>query len=311
MMIRLLEERCKPCLLCVRDCAAGAWREDNGRPVMAAPEVCNRCGHCVAVCPRRAIVHNALDQDQIRRTDRALLAPEIYKEIVRGRRSIRHYRPQAVPVETIEAILALASHSPTASNKQNVGYTIITDPRLLDKISRTVFGIARWIYARTRTFPGKWIYLLFKKLSPANDLERYLTVMEYYLDQTQKGRDYILHRAPLLILAHGPRKGSFHGENCNIAAANIMNYAHAMGLGTCYIGFLGIALKFSRPLRQLVQTPKGRKVYACLVMGYPAFRHRYTSSRKKPVIQWIDGNAGQRHTAMGEGSANQAVPPSP
>ncbi len=287
MSIRVLEDRCKPCLLCVRECVAGAWREEHGRPVMAAPELCNRCSHCVAVCPRGAIVHDALDPQQVRRTDRDRLIPEIYAEIVRGRRSIRQFRPKAVPADVIESIIQLAGHSPTASNQQNVGYTVICNRSRLDAISKAVFGVGRWLHAQTGKGVGRWIYGLFKTVSPANSLDRYLEPMGYYIAETEKGRDYVLHRAPVLILVHGPRKGAFHAENCNIAAANIMNYAHARGLGTCYIGFLCLALKFSRTLRRLVQTPKGRKVYACLVMGYPAYRYAFTASRKKPVIQWI------------------------
>jgi nitroreductase/NAD-dependent dihydropyrimidine dehydrogenase PreA subunit len=289
MTIRLLDERCKPCLLCVRECVAGAWREKNGRPVMAAPELCNRCSHCVAVCPRGAIVHEALDPDQIRRTNRDRLVPETYAEIVRGRRSIRQFRPKDVPAQVIESILDLASHSPTASNRQNVAYTVITDQRRLQKISDMVFGVGRWLHAQTRKGVGRWIYRAFQWVSPGSGLERYLDPMDYYIAETHKGRDYILHGAPALVLVHGPAKGAFHIENCNIAAANIMNDAHARGLGTCYIGFLCLALKFSRKLRAQVQTPQGRKVYACLVMGYPAYRHAHTASRKKPSIQWIDG----------------------
>jgi nitroreductase len=196
-----------------------------------------------------------------------------------------------VPAEIVAGIIALAGHSPTASNRQNVGYTVISDPRRLRAISQAVFGVGRWVHDRTRQGLGRWIYHLLNKVSPDNSLARYLTPMEYYIAQTEKGRDYILHGAPVLILLHGPAHGAFHAENCNIAATNIMNYAHARGLGTCYIGFLCLALKFSRRLRGLVQTPKGRQVYACLVMGYPAYRHAFTASRKPPSVQWICGHS--------------------
>lgn len=287
MIIQRMEERCSPCLLCVRECVAGAWREMDGRPAMVAPELCNRCGHCVAVCPRGAIVHKALDPVQIRKARRALLKPEIYEEIVRGRRSIRQYRDTPVPARRIQEILELASHSPTASNRQQVGYTVITDKTLLSEISGSVFNIGRRIHAGTRRGAGKWIYDRINKIAPGNSLERYLDPMPYYISQWDKGRDYVLHRAPVLILVHGPRRGPFHAENANIATANIMNHAHAAGLGTCYIGFLSLALKFSRRLRSKVQLPHGRKAYACLVMGYPAYRHLHTTSRKKPAIRWI------------------------
>ncbi len=228
-----------------------------------------------------------MDPVQIRETDRSLLLPDSYQEIIRCRRSIRSYRDKEVPRETIENILELASHSPTASNQQDVAYTVITDKNLLGDISATVFSLGKRTYQRTTAGLGKFIYRFFQMLSSTEGLDRYLDTMAYYIEQADKGRDLIFHHAPALVLIHAPRKGQFHNEDCNIAATNIMNYAYAQGLGTCYIGFLLIALKFNKGLIKRLQVPKGHKIYACLVMGYPQYRHQFTSSRKSPPIRWI------------------------
>jgi nitroreductase/NAD-dependent dihydropyrimidine dehydrogenase PreA subunit len=286
MKIQKNNDRCNLCLLCVRDCVAGAWRNVDGEPVMAAPELCNRCGHCVAVCPRSAIFHESLDYHQITKTDADLLNPDVYRQIVLGRRSIRQYKKTAVPPQLIENFLKLASHSPTASNKQNVAYTVISDKAILKDLSEGVFGFGKSLYEKSQKGLGKAIYFILKTLSPEN-VTRYLDPMDYYIQEAGKGRDYILHDAPVLILVHGPRKENFINENCNIAAANIMNFAHSSGLGTCYIGFLTLALKFSAALRNKARIPKYQKVYAALVLGYPAYRHPFTTSRKQPAIQWI------------------------
>ncbi len=288
MKIQRNKDRCNQCLLCVRDCVAGAWRLVDGEPVMAAPELCSRCGHCVAVCPRSAIFHEAMDHQQITGTDANLLNPEGYRQVVLGRRSIRQYKKTEVPPETIENILKLAGHSPTASNKQNVAFTVISDKIILKDLSDSVFGFGKGLYEKSRKGPGKAIYFILKALSPDN-VTRYLDPMEYYILEADKGRDYILHGAPVLILIHGSKNGSFINENCNIAAANIMNFAHASGLGTCYIGFITLALKFSVTLRNKARIPKNQKVFAALILGYPAYRHPFTASRKQPAIQWIRG----------------------
>jgi len=286
MKIQKNNDKCNLCLLCVRDCVAGAWRNVDGEPVMAAPELCNRCGHCVAVCPRSAIFHESLDYHQITKTDADLLNPDVYRQIVLGRRSIRQYKKTAVPPQLIENILKLASHSPTASNKQNVAYTVISDKAILKDLSEGVFGFGKRLYEKSQKGLGKAIYFILKTLSPEN-VTRYLDPMDYYIQEAGKGRDYILHDAPVLILVHGPRKENFINENCNIAAANIMNFAHSSGLGTCYIGFLTLALKFSAALRNKARIPKNQKVYAALILGYPAYSHPYTASRKQPAIQWF------------------------
>jgi nitroreductase/NAD-dependent dihydropyrimidine dehydrogenase PreA subunit len=286
MKIQKNKDKCNRCLLCVRDCVAGAWRNVNGEPIMAAPELCSRCGHCVAVCPRAAIFHDALDYQQIAKTDADLLKPEAYREIVLGRRSIRQYKKTEVPPELIENILKLASHSPTASNKQTVAYTVISDKAILKDLSDSVFNFGKSLYEKSQKGLGKAIHFILKTLSPEN-VTRYLDPMDYYIQEADKGRDYILHGAPVLILVHGPKKENFINENCNITAANIMNFAHSSGLGTCYIGFLTLAMKYAATLRNKARIPKSHRVYAALILGYPAYGHPYTASRKQPAIQWI------------------------
>ncbi len=289
MKIQRIKDRCNLCMLCVRDCVSGAWREVNGEPVMAAPDLCNRCSHCVAVCPQSAIYHEALDYTQVDRINSHLVKPDVYKHIASGRRSIRQYKKDTVSREIIEDILNLASHSPTASNKQNVAYTVINDRKILREISNRVFGFSKNIYRLSQKGIGKKVYTVVKRFYP-DGISRYLDPMDFYIAEAEKGRDYILHGAPVLILVHGPKKGSLINENCNIAATNIMNYAHSLGLGTCYIGFLNLALARFSSLRQLASVPKNRKVYACLTLGYPSVRHSFTASRKAPQIQWMIGH---------------------
>ena len=289
MKIQRIKDRCNLCMLCVRECVSGAWREVDGEPVMVAPELCNRCSHCVAVCPQSAIFHESLDYVQINKIDRALISPEAYKQVAMSRRSIRQFKDEPVPREIIEDILALASHSPTASNKQNVAYTVIRDKKVLSELSNKVFGFSKALYGKTRKGMGSKLYALIKRFKP-DGLSRYIDPMDHYIAESDKGRDYILHNAPVLILVHGPKKANFINENCNIAAANIMNYACSLGLGTCYIGFLSLALSFSSSMRKITGIARDRKVYACIVLGYPAYRHAFTASRKIPAVTWMIGH---------------------
>lgn len=287
MKIKRDEEKCTNCMLCVKDCASRVWQNINHIPHIMAPNDCNLCSHCLAVCPRGAIEHDGLDASQIDRIDPDLIDPAVYEIIARGRRSVRHYQDRPVPAELIEQVIQLVNHSPTATNSQHIDYLVILDKKILKQISSAVFGFAAAIFRHTQKFPGSLIYKIIKKFQASDMVTRYLDPMPYYMDATKKGRDFILHNAPVLILVHAPEKGSFANENSNISAGNIMNYAYALGLGTCYIGFLNLSLKFSKKLRKLVNLPQGRMVYASIVMGYPAYRHANTAARKKPAIQWV------------------------
>ncbi len=282
MLIEKRQDKCIECTLCVRDCIMGVWRIVDGRTTPQKTELCNRCCHCVAVCPTEAIIHRGLDMQQITKVNRANLNPDVFHDVVVSRRSIRQFQDKPVPRELIERIIHLASFAPTASNDQNVGYTIITDKELLAQTARKIFDVANFFYNLSKTTIGR-ILMNLSGLSK----NRYVRVMEYVQAKTMdEGRDFILHKAPVLILIHAPRRRPFASDNCNIAAATIVHYAHALGLGTCFIGMMALLLRFHFKLRKRLGVPAGRKVFAVLVMGYPAYLFTHTVSRKKPEVCW-------------------------
>jgi nitroreductase/NAD-dependent dihydropyrimidine dehydrogenase PreA subunit len=285
--IRRTADRCTGCMLCVQECVAGVWREVDGEPQPVYPQMCNACGHCLAVCPAGAVRHSLLDETGVRRVNRKRLDPDVCAEIISTRRSIRRFKDQPVPSELIEKIIELVRFSPTASNTQNVAYTIVTDRNILEQVAAHVFGFGLRLWKLAASPVGRGLLTVFKGTGIVRTLNRYLRAMDYYQVQSKAGRDYILHNAPVLILISTPKGAAFGPDNCNIAGANMMNYTHSLGLGTCYIGFLVLMLKRSRKLRRLLRVPADRRVHVCLVMGYPAYTHAFTAFRKKPPVEWL------------------------
>jgi len=279
--------RCTGCMRCARDCVAAALRQEQGQVIVADPGSCTRCSHCLAVCPVNAVIHGGLDSSRVRPVKEDKILPQSFETIVTGRRSIRQFKRRPLDRETLTRLLNLASVTPTASNSQHVSYTVITDPDTLGAISQKVFSIGVRAHRCFTTFPGSLVYRFMKHFAWSDTLSRYLDPMPYYMAESRRGRDYILHHAPALILIQAPRGAKFGCENCNLAAANIMNHAYALGLGTCYIGFLNLALAASSRLRRLAGVEKGRKAHACLVAGIPAYGHPSTAVRNLPKVTWV------------------------
>lgn len=282
MQITRIEERCNRCMLCVKDCSSRVWQDIGGIPTPAAPELCNLCSHCASVCPRDAVRHDRMDMNQVRRVDRKRIDPVSFRETALSRRSVRHYKDRPVSRTVMEDILDLAHHSPTASNEQNVGFVVVTDKKILTAASSLIFGLASRWHERTRKGLGK----LLADITGLSG-NRYLKLMDLLKRESGPGKDFILHNAPTMIVIHTPEKARFGCDNCNIAAGSIINYAHALGLGTCFIGFMILALNYSKKMRKLVQLPEGRKAHACIVIGYPAYSHVKTASRKRVDITWV------------------------
>ena len=150
MRIEKIEDKCNQCLLCVRDCVAGVWRIVDGKSQPVDVELCNRCSHCIAVCPCGAIRHDSLKMEQIIGVNRKNLQPDVYRDIIISRRSIRQFKDVPVPRDIIEQVLDLARYAPTASNDQNVCYIVITDKHLIEETANTIFGFTSRLYTKPR-----------------------------------------------------------------------------------------------------------------------------------------------------------------
>ena len=58
-----------------------------------------------------------------------------FNEVLKGRRSIRQFTEEKVSHETIEKIVEAARFSPTWKNSQTVGYVVVEDRAILNKIA--------------------------------------------------------------------------------------------------------------------------------------------------------------------------------
>jgi hypothetical protein len=64
--------------------------------------------------------------------------------------------------------------------------------------------------------------------------------------------------------------------------------AERLGLGTCQMGYLKIALDRSAALRQSLHLPAKRSPEAALAIGYPRVVHDRSLPRREPVVVWRD-----------------------
>lgn len=285
-MIRIEEEKCNRCGWCVKECVSGVLQIRSERVEAVEPSWCNRCSHCVAVCPTGAVVNEGLSGDPARLIAKDRLDPAAYREIVMTRRSVRWYQPGPLPREELQDLLDLARYSPTASNTMDVGYIVITDRDQIKKIGEKVFHLVVRIGSHLEKPWGRLLFWFYQHVSGNRNLGLYLERLALYEEWTKNGRNLITHNAPALVILHGPEHERFARENCAIAATNLVNYAHAKGLGTCYIGFLVMALSKSKKFRAGLGVPPGRQGYMVLTLGRPVHQYRNTPIRPEAPVSW-------------------------
>ncbi|MGI9950923.1 nitroreductase family protein [Moorellaceae bacterium AZ2] len=165
-------------------------------------------------------------------------------EAIRKRRSIRKYKPDMVPRETIARLLEQAMWAPSGLNWQQWEFMVVTGPKkeeLAASYGRiTEFGFPP---AGQRT-PAQESFIQWAKT---------------------------LGGAPVAIVALTPAYGDpavrkMNLESVSAAFAYLLLAATAEGLGTCWMTG---PLRNEKEIRRILEIPDDKEIVAMTPLGYP------------------------------------------
>jgi nitroreductase len=211
-------------------------------------------------------------------------------EVIEGRKSIRAFKPDSVPKETIEGILQLAVKAPSAINLQPWEFTVVSgrEKERLCKRLLKAYGERRVSCSPNTTRP----------LPPEVDRRRreLFQEMRPFVDQLEVPfEDFInegsfdFYGAPTAIIISMDRAFPKSRSLCIGAALGyLVLAAHGHGLGTCPIG---IITAFEDDIKDQLNIPGGKEVILGVALGYPDWENpinRFKSSRESPanVTRW-------------------------
>ena len=294
------QEKCIGCGLCVQTCPARTLSMD-GDKAMVSGERCIACGHCLAVCPSDAVSVSALgqgsDAGQVPMNsfsfDRSYLKPGDFDpaqlaRLMASRRSCRAFdEHKPLSRETLEDLVSFARMAPSASNNQMWTFTLLPDRlsvvRLLDEVAAAFDAI--------NAMAQNPLARLAMKLLGKNDLENwranYMESMVTRLNQWRDdGWDRFFYHAPAAMVIACKNEANMPVADCNLAAQNVMLAAHAMGLGSCYIGFAVNALKRRAEARRAVGLPEGETAHVVLALGKCKEKFQRQAGRLSAEVRW-------------------------
>ena len=270
-LIKVDETKCKKDGACTRDCSPDIIRlsEQTGFPeiVPGGDAACIFCGHCVAVCPEGALSHEGLPAGAAPVIDKNLAIDEARAvQFMRSRRSVRLFKEKPVEKEKVTRLIELARYAPTAGNSQSVEWLVHTDR---EKINAIAAGAAEWLRGVLKANPSIAVAKPY--------MARVITTWD-------SGRDSVLRKAPVLIVASAPKESAFGLVDLTIALTYLDLIAPTLGLGTCWAGLLQGALLSSPQLKELVGIPKEHSSHYPMMVGYPGHKHYRLPERKPPKI---------------------------
>jgi len=195
------------------------------------------------------------------------------EEAILSRRSLRAFRPDPVPRETVERILALASRAPSGTNIQPWMVTVVagTVRERLVKAMHAEFlqhGEEGW-KREFEYYPTKWRDpYLSRRRKIGWDLYGLLGIGKGEREKThrQHARNYLFFDAPVgmvITLERDLPVGAW--LDTGMFLQNVMLAARAFGLDTCPQAAIGSA---HTVLRRELQIPQEQVVVCGMSLGY-------------------------------------------
>lgn len=287
---------CIGCDACRQVCPSDTLSLIDGTAAVTGDQSLN-CGHCAAVCPGEAIVVRALANDALHfetfRHKPDWMAPGAFPvdelvRLMRSRRSCRTYKRQSVPRAMLMDLVKIGQTAPSGSNCQAWTFTVLPTREAVKRLTGEVGAFYQKLNRRAENG------LLRRALKWMGRPELEFYYRNYYaavregLEAWQRGgRDRLFHRAPAAILVGARPGAACPQEDALLATQNILLGAHAMGLGTCLIGFAVSAMAHEPRLKTFLGIPRGEAIYAVIAVGFADERYERLPGRKKtPVRLW-------------------------
>jgi nitroreductase/NAD-dependent dihydropyrimidine dehydrogenase PreA subunit len=272
MLFTVDKEKCKKDGICASECPRKIILIDDvdktPYPAPDAEEQCNHCGHCVAVCPTGAINHSSMSPDECPPVqDDLLLNIEQAEQFLRSRRSIRSYLGKQPEQEKLAKLIDMAHYSPTGTNSQLIKWTVINS-------RERVYDIAGLVV--------DFMQKLVEDGNPAATRFNAPTIIEAW----ESNIDTITRGAPALVFTHAPQNYSIGYIDCTSALAYLDLAAPTLGLGTCWAGFVLLALGQMEVLRLEIPVPDGHVCHGAMMVGYPKYRYHRLPKRNPANIDW-------------------------
>lgn len=275
IMLDIDGARCIKCGKCVKVCPSKifVWQRGNNTSSVKIEnsQNCIKCGHCAAVCKAGAVNHSLFPKEKIHSVEYSQMpSPDQVMLLCKARRSNRALTSQPVPDEVIARILEAANAAPTASNLQQLEYTVVNSP---GKITEVIEFVIDYFSSMVKLLENPLLKPILKPIL-GDGAYRYVNVFRRIRESYSRGDDQILRGAKCVIFIHAPKSLRFADADANLAYQNGSLMAESMGVSQIYTGFVCTAAKKGKGrLERILGIDPSRRIVAGMAIGIPEFRY--------------------------------------
>ncbi len=277
---------CIGCGTCVEICPSETLSLVNGKAEVTGSESM-QCGQCAAICPVEAISLLGIADMSFEGIEQGSNA-ETLTTIMKNRRSHRLYTDKPVDSKMLENLVNAGVLAPSGTNSQKWTFTVLETRSSVIFLAERIAAFFEKVNKLAENRFLRFFSKLFWKDSLGKYYRRHYKSVKTALDRWKnEGRDQLFHGATAAIVIAEKPGASCAAEDALLASENIVLIAHALGLGTCLIGFAVEAMKRDLSIQESLGIPGEEKVYAVIAVGHPAVSYHRPSGRKPPLIRKV------------------------
>lgn len=217
------------------------------------------CGHCAVACPPGAVILDGTSPDALPLSG-GFPDEQSLTALMRGRRSVREFKEDAVPHDILLRALDTVRYAPTGKNLENIRWLVLEGRPTLHRVADRVVDVFR--------------------------TEKSMAGLVHSHDS---GQDPIFRGAPCVVFACAPGGYDLNIVNCSIAVAFLDLLLPAMGLGGCWAGFAMRAASLDARVREAMGIEEDVMPLAGLMAGFPSVRYRRIPQRRALRVRWEKG----------------------
>ena len=208
------------------------------------------------------------------------------------RGSIRAFKPDPIPKETIEEILRLTIHAPSAVNIQPWEFIVVTDEEK-ERLSRRLTKAYREKQISCSPGAAKSLPETYRQrgIAISESLKPYLDPIRVTFEEFIGEGSCRFYGAPVaIIICLDDSFAKTRMVDIGIALGYLMLSAHGFGLATCPLGLISA---YEAEVKDLLNIPENKNVIIGVALGYPDEENpvnRFKSPREEldKFVRWIE-----------------------